>query len=187
MSERPTKPTEPPQYFNFAEDVLGQCARDYPERTALLSVDEAGNETRWSFGAMDEQSSRLAHVLQANRLARGDIALVMVASLPFAVIARLAVMKAGGVSLLLRHNSTPPEVARFVDRAAPRLAIAGPADADRFPPQVPVLVLPSPELEAALGAAPSHYESLHLRSDEPEHIVPTGGTTGFPKITCAGR
>jgi acyl-coenzyme A synthetase/AMP-(fatty) acid ligase len=176
------KPSEPPEYFNFAEDVLGKRAQECPERTALVAVDESGNETRWSFQAMDEHSSRLAYVLQANGLARGDIALVMVASLQFAVIARLAVMKAGGVSLLLRHSSTAPEVARFVERAAPRLAMAGPADAERFPPYLPVLVLPSAELDAALGAVPAHFDSLRLRSDEPEHIVPTGGTTGFPKM-----
>ena len=42
------KPSEPPEHFNFAEDVLGQRAQDCPERTALVAVDESGNETRWS-------------------------------------------------------------------------------------------------------------------------------------------
>jgi acyl-coenzyme A synthetase/AMP-(fatty) acid ligase len=180
--ERLTWPSDPPAHFNFAEDVLDTCAARAPERTALLSVDEKGTETRWSFGAFQEQSSRLAHVLQAQGLGRGDIALLMISSLPQAIIARLAVMRAGGVSLLLRHGSTAREVAHFVERAAPRLAIAGPADAERFPRQLPLLVTPSAELDNALAGAPAHFASLHLRSAEPEHIVLTGGTTGPPKM-----
>ena len=176
------KSSDPPEYFNFAEDVVGKWAGEFPEKTAVLSVDESGNETHWSFGQMHEQSSRLAHVMQANGLARGATVLVMVASLPLRVIAQLAVMKAGGISLLLRHRSTAREVAHHLDRATPRLAIAGPEDAERFPPRCRVLVIPSPELENDLRAVPSHFESLHLRSDEPALIMLTSGTTGPPKM-----
>jgi acyl-coenzyme A synthetase/AMP-(fatty) acid ligase len=176
------QPSEPPEHFNFAEDVLGARAAECPDRTALLFVDEHGSEARWTFGDFAEQSSRLAHVLQAHGLRRGDIALVMISTLPQAILARLAVMKAGGASLLLRHRTTAREVAHFVERAAPRLAIAGPADAGRFPPDLPVLVSPSPALEDALGAVSPDFPSLRLRRDEPEHIVLTGGTTGLPKM-----
>jgi acyl-coenzyme A synthetase/AMP-(fatty) acid ligase len=175
-------PGEPPERFNFAEDVLDAQAAEFPARTALLAVDEEGTEADWSFGAFREQSSRLAHVLQAHGLGRGDVALVMVGSLPHAIITRLAVMRAGGVSLLLRSRSTAREVAHFVERAAPRLAIAGPADAERFPASLPVLVDPSGGLDEALAAAPARFPSLRLRSAEPEHIVLTGGTTGLPKM-----
>ncbi len=37
--------TSAPEYFNFAEDVLGICAQHYPERTAILALDERGHET----------------------------------------------------------------------------------------------------------------------------------------------
>jgi acyl-coenzyme A synthetase/AMP-(fatty) acid ligase len=176
------KPSDPPAHFNFAEDVLDERARETPADTALLAIDERGSETRWSYGAFAEQSSRLAHVLQGHGLARGEIVLVLVASLPLGIIARLAVMKAGGVSLLLRHGTTAREMAHYIERTSPRLAIAGPEDVERFPAGIRVLVLPSPELDAALRAAPPHFPSLQLRSDEPEHIVGTGGTTGLPKL-----
>lgn len=176
------KPSEPPEYFNFAEDVLGKWADKFPEKSALLSVDESGNETHWSFGFMQAQSSRLAHILQGRGLARGAIVLIMVASLPFRVIAQLAVMKAGGVSLLLRSRSTAREVEQLVHRAQPRLAIAGPEDSERFPPCCAMLVIPSSKLADDLRAVPSDFESLHLRSDEPAQIVLTGGTTGQPKM-----
>jgi acyl-coenzyme A synthetase/AMP-(fatty) acid ligase len=188
--EQPLPPSAPPEYFNFAEDVLGRCAREFPERTALLAVDEAGAETRWSFRAMHEQSSRLAHVLQAHGLLRGDVALVMVARFSYRVIAQLAVMKAGGVNLPMRYQSPAREVAQYVDRATPRLAIAGSDDAKSFPAGYPVLILPSPELEAELRRAPSAFASLHLRSDEPALLELTGGTTGLPKMvlhTHGGR
>jgi len=98
------------------------------------------------------------------------------------VIAQLAVMKAGGVSLLSRYRSTAREVAQYIDRATPRLAVVGSEDVESFPPGYPVLVLPSPELEDDLRAAPSDFPSLHLRSDEPAQITLTGGTTGRPKM-----
>jgi acyl-coenzyme A synthetase/AMP-(fatty) acid ligase len=177
-----TKVSEPPQHFNFAEDVLGKWAAESPRRTALLSVDERGNETHWSFGRMDEESSRLAHVLAANGLARGEVVLVMIANLPYRVIAQLAIMKAGGVSLLARHRSTAHEVRHHISRATVRLVIAGPEDADRFPSGQRVLVFPSRELEKHLCAVSPQFQSLRLRSDEPAQLVLTGGTTGPPKM-----
>jgi acyl-coenzyme A synthetase/AMP-(fatty) acid ligase len=176
------KSSDPPTYFNFAEDVLGHCATNCPDATALLHVDEQGHETPWTFGAMAEQSSRLAHVLRDNGLTRGDVVPLLVPSLPFGVIARLAVMKAGGVSLLLRQGTAAREITHYVERAGPHLVIAGPGEAERFPPPLRVLTLPSPELTQDLAGAPAHFTSLRLRSEEPEHIVLTGGTTGLPKM-----
>jgi acyl-coenzyme A synthetase/AMP-(fatty) acid ligase len=185
------KPSDPPEYFNFAEDVVAARARECPARTALLSVDEAGHETHWSFGRIDEQSSRLAHVLRANGLTRGATVLVLVASLPRRVIGQIAVMKAGGVSVLVRTRSTPREIDWHMDRASARLAIVGPEDAGSFLPNDGarrahdtrrVLVVPSRELDSEMRAAPPHFEPVRVRSDEPVHIVLTGGTTGPPKM-----
>src|SRR5262245_43042462 len=159
------QPQDPPEYFNFAEDVLGTWAAADPARTALLTVDASGYETRWSFGALHEHSSRLAHVLRGHGLRRGDVVLVMVASFPHRVIAELAVLKTGGIHLVTRYQTPAREIAQYINRARPRLAIAGPEDAEYFPAGYPVLVLPSPELEAQCGAAPAAFASLQLRSD----------------------
>src|SRR5215469_12377388 len=97
---------DPPDFFNFAEDVVAKWGHERPDNVALLSVDEAGNETAWSFRAIDERSSRLAHVLRANGLVRGAAVLVMVSSVSQRIFAQLAVMKAGGVILLVRPGSS---------------------------------------------------------------------------------
>lgn len=176
------KVSELPEHFNFAEDVLGKWAAKSPQRTALLSVDESGNETHWSFAQIEEESSRLAHVLAANGLARGEIVLVMIANSPYRVIAQLAIMKAGGVSLLVRHRSTAREVRHHISRATVRLVIAGPEDADRFPSGQRVLVFPGRELQKDLRAVSSQFESLCLKGDEPAQLTLTGGTTGPAKM-----
>jgi acyl-coenzyme A synthetase/AMP-(fatty) acid ligase len=174
--------SEPPEYFNFAEDVLGRWAAKAPNKTALLSVDETGNETHWSFRRIEEASSRLAHVLAANGLARGEVVLVMIANLPHRVIAQLAVMKAGGVSLLVRSRSREREVRQHVSRAGVRLVMAGPEDADTLPSGHRVLVFPSRELKQDLRVVPARFDSLRTRSDEPAQLTLTGGTTGPPKM-----
>lgn len=174
--------SQPPEYFNFADDVVAKWAQKSPEKTALLSVDESGKEAHWSFREIHEQSSRLAHVLRANGLQRGATVLVMLAGLPFRVIAQLAVMKVGGVSLLVRHESTAREVGHHLERARSRLALVGPEDAERFPSAAGMLVLPSRQLENQLRAAPSEFASHRSRSDEPAQIMLTGGTTGPPKM-----
>jgi len=173
---------EQPEHFNFAEDVLGKWAAAYPGRTAILSVDENGRETPWNFGTIEEQSSRLANVLVANGLERREVVIVMVASLPYKVIAQLAIMKAGGVSLMLRSRSAAREVCQHISRATVRLVIAGPEDADRCPSGLRVLVFPSHELEKDLRTASPRFESLHLKSTEPAQLTLTGGTTGPPKL-----
>jgi acyl-coenzyme A synthetase/AMP-(fatty) acid ligase len=175
-------PSDPPEYFNFAEDVVGKLADQHPQETALLSVSETGNETRWSFGLLQERSSRLAHLLLANGLGRGGTVLVMVGSFPHRVIALLAVMKAGGVSLLVRQGTSSRELRHHLDRAAPALAVAGPEGAEQFPPRQKLLIIPSQELEHDLCAVPPRFDSLCLRSDEPAQIMLTGGTTGLPKM-----
>jgi acyl-coenzyme A synthetase/AMP-(fatty) acid ligase len=176
------KTNDPPEYFNFAEDVLGKCASAFARKTAIVSVDESESETRWSFGRIEEESSRLAHVLAANGLARGEVVLVMIADLPYRVIAQLAIMKAGGVCLLLRSRSTAREIGDHISRATPRLVIAGLEDADRFPLSARVLVMPNRELERDLRAALAEFRPLRMRSNEPAQIVLTGGTTGPPKM-----
>jgi acetyl-CoA synthetase/medium-chain acyl-CoA synthetase len=176
------KVTGPPEHFNFAEDVLGKWAAESPRKTALVSVDESGMETRWSFGLIEEDSSRLAHVLAANGLARGQVVLMMIADLPYRAIAQLAIMKAGGISLLLRPRSSAREVSQHISRSTAHLVIAGPDDAGQFPADQRVLEIPSPELERDLRSASPRFDSLRLRNHEPAQLVLTGGTTGLPKM-----
>ena len=176
------KTNEPPEYFNFAEDVLGKCAAEFPRKTAIVSVDESQNQTRWTFGRIEEESSRLAHVLAANGLKRGEVVLVMIADLAYRVIAQLAIMRAGGVCLLLHSGSTKREIRDHICRGTPRLVVAGPKDADQFPSSERVLVMPGREIEREMRAAPAEFASLRMRSNEPAQIVLTGGTTGPPKM-----
>jgi acetyl-CoA synthetase len=175
-------PERPPEYFNFAEDVLGAQAHDDPMGLAILAVDEQGIETRWSFREVNERSSQFAHLLRAASIGRGDITLVMLADVPMGVVARLGVMKAGGVSLLVRHGATPREMAHYLDRAKPRLAVVGPDDVNCLPPDLPRIVAHGAAFADVLAAQPALFPSQRMRQDEPEHIVLTGGTTGLPKL-----
>jgi acyl-coenzyme A synthetase/AMP-(fatty) acid ligase len=181
----------PPEYFNFAEDVLAVRAAESPERTAILSVGAAEHETHWSFAMMHEASSRLAHVLRRKGLTTGSTALIVIASLPHRVIAQLSVMKVGGVSVLLRSRSTPREVGQLLERASAQVAVTGPEDVPSFrsghgaPASSrlrSLLVLPSGELDEEMQAVPAHFQAVRLRNDEPGQIVLTGGTTDAPKM-----
>jgi medium-chain acyl-CoA synthetase len=91
-------------------------------------------------------------------------------------------VKAGGVSFLLRAGATPREISHYLERARPRLVVCGPGDADRFPSELPIIISPSAALQSELRTVPARFETVRTRSDEPEHIVLTGGTTGMPKM-----
>src|SRR6185312_5583131 len=61
----------PPRY-NIGVDVCDKWAARDPSRLAILDVRADGREQRITFGALRDMSNRLANVLRAHGIARGD-------------------------------------------------------------------------------------------------------------------
>ena len=164
---------------------LAAHARATPGRVAL----RCGAQTL-SFGAFDEQSTRLAHALAARGVAVGDrVVLFMGNRLEFLVVF-MAIVKAGGIAITPNPRLSAPEIAYILGDATPRavffdgetrdiLARAG----GTVPLRIATAVAPG-EGELSFDALVADG-GLDLRPVPPEFddcmIGYTSGTTGKPK------
>ena len=61
-----------PEFYNIGEDVCDKWAARRPEDLALSFVDDTGAVLDFSFGELRDQSNRLANLLVADGVERGD-------------------------------------------------------------------------------------------------------------------
>ena len=63
--------------FNFSYDVVDELARLQPDKTAILWVNEAGEEYRFTYRDLKEQSSRVANMMLAHGVKKGDFVMAV--------------------------------------------------------------------------------------------------------------
>ena len=85
--------------FNFAFDIVDELASQYPEKLALLYVNEAGEERRFTFLDMKKESNRCANYFKSLGIRKGDkIMLVLKRHYQF-WFAMLALNKLGAIAI----------------------------------------------------------------------------------------
>ena len=152
-----------------------------PDAVAVVDGDRS-----LTYRALDERADRLAHVLAARGVGRGDVVALALPRTAEAVVAVLAVHKAGAAHLAIDPDHPAPRVAAMLADAGPALvvataglaALAGPA-----PAAPDTLVLDDPRVADELAAAPpgrlgpGHAPTL----DDAAYVIYTSGSTGRPK------
>src|ERR1700692_3264554 len=113
--------------FNWALDYFDAMARGN-DRPALWLASEGASETRLSFAALSERSSRVANHLRALGVARGDRILLMLGNVAPLWECMLAAMKLGAGVIPATTLLTADDVAERVARAGVRFVIAAAAD-----------------------------------------------------------
>src|SRR5579863_962960 len=89
-----------PARYNMGIDVCDRHAGD-PQRVALIVEDEDGAVRRFTFAEMRALSNRLANVLCAHGLERGDRVAVLLPQTPETAITHVAAWKAAFISIPL--------------------------------------------------------------------------------------
>jgi long-chain acyl-CoA synthetase len=98
--------------------LLRSAARRFPLRIALIY--EGG---RMTYRRLNRESSRLANLLRALGVARGDRVLILLPNLPQTVIAYFGTLKAGAVVVFTTPLSEPDELARQVRDSGARVLV----------------------------------------------------------------
>lgn len=181
---------EVPDYFNFAEEVIGRWAAD-PTRRALLWVDEHGAREERTFREVADRSSRLADGLKRAGIKKGDRVLVIIPPEPawwetFMALFKLGAIVAPGTSQLtsrdIRYRMEAAEAsAIIVDEGAAHKADEG-LDSDGI---VKVVVGRQEGWQAfdeVLESGSPDFAAERTRSDDPSILYFTSGTTGYPKM-----
>ncbi|HKQ40815.1 MAG TPA: AMP-binding protein, partial [Verrucomicrobiae bacterium] len=90
---------KPPEYFNFARDVVEPWARERPNELALWCVGEDAHEDKFSFEQLVAAGRRAAHFFHTLGLKPGDRVLVILPRVPQWWIGMLGLVRLGAVPI----------------------------------------------------------------------------------------
>jgi acetyl-CoA synthetase len=182
-----------PAQYNIGVDVCDRWAEIAPERTAILDVGADGRVDEIGYGTLRTDSNRLANVLAAYGIKRGDRVAILLPQSPAVVLSHVSVYKLGAIALPLAMLFGVDAIAyRLEDSGARALitnaqGLAKLADA-RAALESLDLVLSidgaadgAEDFHALLARSASDFTPVATASDDPALMVYTSGTTGPPK------
>ncbi|HZP77907.1 MAG TPA: acyl-CoA synthetase [Pseudolabrys sp.] len=182
----------PPRY-NIGVDVCDRWAAREPERLAVLHIRPDGRQEPISFGWLRETSNRLANVLRAHGVARGDRVAIMLPQAPEVAAAHVAVYKLAGIALPLAVLFGTDALQYRLENSGAKALITNAQGVarigqirDALPGLRLVLSLDGAGDGAigfhdALARASSGFTPEDTSPDDPAVMVYTSGTTGQPK------
>jgi len=166
-------PTEPPGHALLYRLFEAQAART-PEAVAVEEGD-----LRVTYGALNSRANRLARRLRALGVGPDVLVGVCMERSLEAVVALLAVLKAGGAFVPLDPGNPVERLSQVLRRAGVRVLLTHARVPHDLSASVPHLLSLAPQEETAEGAAGD------LEGDaRPEHlayVIHTSGSTGEPK------
>jgi len=179
-----------PETFNYC-DIIDGYAED-PTREALIWLNAAGAERRLTFAEISEGSKRMASVLRAQGVGRGDRVLIMLPRLPEWQMAMLAAFRLGAIAIPCITMLTAKDLAYRIEATEPRALITIPAETGKFAglaPDAARLVVPYgpgvaegwQDLVAQAAEASPQIATEAMRPDEGALLYFTSGSTGQPK------
>jgi propionyl-CoA synthetase len=212
--------------YTTAPDGQGQWFADGELNTAYLALDhhvQAGRgdqlavvydspvtNTRqtFTFAELTEQVARLAGLLTAQGVTKGDRVIIYLPMIPEALMAMLACARIGALHSVVFGGFAARELATRIDDALPKLILSASCgiEFDKVIPYKPLLdeamqlathklervvLLQRSQLEAPLDGIYCNWSELlekaepadcvPLKSSDPLYILYTSGTTGKPK------
>ncbi|WP_370212378.1 AMP-binding protein, partial [Roseovarius sp.] len=87
-----------PECFNYGGDVVDAWAED-PARMALIWVNDAGEERRFTYADIRDLTNRFANYLTAKGVRKGDRVLIMLPRIPEWQIAMVGCNKIGAIPI----------------------------------------------------------------------------------------
>lgn len=181
---RPLPP--PPARFNIARYCLAANAAARPDKTALIVDSGGGEDTRWSYGALDLAVRRVAGGLGRLGLAPGERLMIrMDNDVPY-ILTFFAALAAGLVPLPSSAALTAEE-AEFLltDSAAAAVALSEGLKLGAGTPSHVQIVRTEEIVEMATYAEPVTYADT--AAEDPGFLIYTSGTIGRPKGVLHGH
>ncbi|MDP6391014.1 MAG: acyl-CoA synthetase [Alphaproteobacteria bacterium] len=184
---------EIPAHYNMGVDVADKHAAKDPASLALIDLDPAGGVAEYSFGDLRSLSNRLANVLRAKGLERGDRVAILLPQTLETVVGHIAAYKAGMIAVPLfilfgedaleyRLQASGAKAVITNAENLPKIA----AIRERLPELTLVLSIDGVEegpedFHGLLDAASDDFEPVATAADDPALLIFTSGTTGPPK------
>lgn len=195
-----------PEEFNFAYDVMDEWAKEQPERLALLWTSERGEEIRFTFKDLKEQSDQVAAYYQSLGIGHDDKVMLILKRHYQWWLSMLALCKLGAVAIPATHMLTKHDLVYRNQRASVKAIICVNDDyvtaqiraAMPESPTVKTLVAVNSPAQADLPVpegfhdwnrewrqTPPFRRPEHANSNEDTMLMYfTSGTSGEPKMVA---
>src|SRR5262249_41679151 len=162
-----------PARYNIGIDVCDRWAARDPQRLAILNVRADGTSERISFGALRETSNRLANVLRAQGVKRGDRVAIFMPQAPEVAAAHVAIYKLGAVALPVAFLFGPDALQYRLQNSGAKALLTNAQGLAKFEeikaqtPQVACVVSVDDKFDALLAKASSDFTPVDTSCDDP--------------------
>ncbi|MCW8951618.1 MAG: AMP-binding protein, partial [Rhodospirillales bacterium] len=184
-----------PERINMGVVVCDRHADADANRTALTVLSPDGSTTTHSFGEIKRLSNKLANLLAARGMKKGDRLGILLSQSLETPVAHVAAWKSGLISIPLFTLFGEDALEFRLSNSSARAMITDHANLpkilairDRLP-ELELILVTEPTAEGngivdfwkAMNSASDSYTPLDTLADEPALIIYTSGTTGNPK------
>ena len=188
-----------PARYNIGVDACDKWAEADPGRLAILHVHPDGRQDRITFGWLRETSNRLANVLRASGVKRGDRVAIMLPQTPEVAAAHMAIYKLGAVALPIAVLFGPDALSYRLQNSGAKALITnapGVAKLSEIRSQAPDLTCvlsvdgaadDVADFSSEIARAASNFTPVDTAADDPALMIYTSGTTGQPKGALHGH
>jgi medium-chain acyl-CoA synthetase len=186
-----------PAQFNFGAAVDAFAAD--PNRLALLWEDQSGNRARLTFADIRDQSNRVANVLTALGVKRGDPVMIVLPRITLWQSVYIGALKMGAIVVPCVSMLREKDLVYRANHSGARAIIAGVESADlvgdlrsKCPALKHYLLAGSSRsgwssIQEAMQQAAPEFRPVNTRGDEPVICYYTSGTTKEPKAVLHGH
>jgi len=171
--------------MNIAENVE-RSRRFFPHKPALIF-----EQKTWTYRELDEQANRIANLLQALGVQKGDRVALFLPNIPAFVFAYLGIQKLGAIAVSVSAMLKSDEVKFILNDCTASVVITTAQLCEQVPQDdlayLQHVLIAEGETDAGqsldelmAGASPEAI-AAKLERNDPAAILYTSGTTGFPK------
>jgi len=99
-----------PTNFNFGYDVIDEWAKEDPDKLALVWCNDHGQEKRFTFRDVKQQSDKIANMLKEKGIKKGDMVLLILKQRPEVWFMMIGLHKLGAVCIPATYQLTPKDI-----------------------------------------------------------------------------
>jgi acetyl-CoA synthetase len=165
-----------PERYNIVADV---CDKHPREKLAMIHEDFSGRVREFSWGEIQDNACRIANVLVANGVERGDRVAMLLPPTPETAAAFFAVWKIGAILLSMSVLYGDEGIRHRLSDSQAKVLLTNDANTGRIPDGLVehVLVLD----DALLADGGTSFETVDTAADDPAQLYYSSGTTGLAK------
>lgn len=195
-----------PENFNFAYDVMDAWAEEEPNKLALLWTSERGEEIRFTFKDLKEQTDQVASYYQSLGIGRGDMVMLILKRHYQWWLSMLALCKLGAIAIPATHMLTAKDIVYRNQRASIKAIIC--VNDEYVTTQIKKSLPESPSVKILIAVnslaqishsvpegfhdwnaewkkAPQFVRPEHVNTNEDTMLMYfTSGTSGEPKMVA---